>query len=224
MGATTANERKFNTGFIDHSLGIYNFLNNNEVNNNLQLRKSQYLLSDAFETLNNARTKAISKLQFISYEKEFYEVKYLSTQLLFDYVQDLKVEKNETSVSIKNITEMAKDIIGISSSQLARIMKISRATLYNHMNGQSHGSIDTYMPLYEACVDVKNRYGSISYGLKNISINGCSLLRNMEKNGIKKDVILFYAEEINKRAGMNSQRNHILSNQQEKLLNITTIK
>ncbi|WP_448684398.1 hypothetical protein [Enterobacter cloacae] len=224
MVITTANERAFIPSFIDHSYGVYNFPNNHDFNTSSQARNSTYTLADGFDTLNNARSIAIAKLKLFSYEKESYEVKYFSTQLLFKHEIESEITKNEKSISIKNITELAKDIIGLTSSQLARILKISRATLYNHMSGQSNVNIDPYIPLYEACLDVEKRYGSISYGFKSISIDGYSLLRNMEKNGIRKDMILFYAEEIYKRAGIEKQRNHTLNNHQEKLLNITTIK
>lgn len=234
MNLITAHQKNTGSGMVDHSYGIYNYPE--RVTNAYAYKqefRNSYFSESEFPSRQQEIFTLLVRSNFFANNAEEYQVKNLSTHSIIENIELIESFSNsiytishstENVISIKNVIELSKNILGITPSQLARILGISRATLYNHMNNQNLGKIEEYLPLYEVCLEISEKYGTIAHGIKSVSINGSSLLRYLEKNGINKDYILYYAQKIHSKTGEITPNSNNMTIHQEKMINLISCK
>lgn len=108
-----------------------------------------------------------------------------------------KIEQEAECVTVSDMIKEITSVFGVNLSQLARILGISRATVYNHMNSDDAANrIDDYSELFHLSLIVHERYGNVSNCLKAVLVDGDTLLRHLENNYKDTDAILRVIEHI----------------------------
>ena len=97
-----------------------------------------------------------------------------------------------------------KAILGLNVHQIAKLVGVSRATLYNHIQNAKSGEVDRYRPLYAISLAVEEKVpGGIKRGLKNILVENKTLLRHLQDDLSDPDRMAKLAVEVDSKL-----RNH----------------
>lgn len=102
------------------------------------------------------------------------------------------------SAAVASVNDMVKHIqntFGLNLSQIAKIIGVSRATVYNHIN-DANAIADHYIDFYKLSQEVDRNFGSVSNVLKNILVNDRTLLRHLECSYKDAELIMSVIEQI----------------------------
>lgn len=126
-------------------------------------------------------------------------------------------QANET-VSIAEMIELAKETFGLSAVQIAGILNISRPSLYNHISGKEMPkNTSPYEALFRTTKRVQSRVGcSLKPGLKNILIEGNTLLGHLKQSYADADLIERYSQLIAEKLGEIKPTSSIFSLSEQK--------
>jgi len=123
--------------------------------------------------------------------------------------------QDTNTISVSDMIIKIQDVFGLKVSQLADILKISRATIYNHLGGKEPGSSQNYTQLYKLAIDAEKIRTSYKGSLKSIMVDGKTLLKHLKSGWQNSQNILSVCEEINKKIETNS--NHPSLRQEQKM-------
>jgi DNA-binding transcriptional regulator YiaG len=112
-------------------------------------------------------------------------------------VSETKQRSDVVAVSVPEMITTIKDVLGLNLSQLARIVNVSRPTVYNHLKGE--GFADCYGDLYDIAVQVKQHYSSLSRVLKSVKVNGKTLLGHFQSGQHDQTLMIEYVHEAMKK-------------------------
>lgn len=102
------------------------------------------------------------------------------------------------AVSVEDMVKHAQSILGVNAHQVAKLVGVSRAALYKHLKDTSPRELDRYKQLYEVSRAVEARVpGGIKKGLKNVVVDGATLLDHLKRSLSDPDGIAQMAEEVN---------------------------
>lgn len=86
----------------------------------------------------------------------------------------LSVTTEESTVSVSTMVKTIRAVFGLNAHQVAQLVGVSRATLYNHLQGG--GPVEHYQALYRAAQATHNRVPEgVGRALKAILIDGHTL-------------------------------------------------
>lgn len=110
-------------------------------------------------------------------------------------------EKTQESISVEDMVDKAKAVFGLNYAQIARLTKVSRPSLYNHINGKEiPKSIAGYRDLYEVALAVeKNVSLDIRRGLNSVLVDGETLLGHLESSNRDPDHFVKVCRKIAER-------------------------
>lgn len=97
--------------------------------------------------------------------------------------------------SVTDMVEKIQTTFGLNLSQIAKIIGVSRATIYNHIN-DDNSVAEHYVDFYRLSLEVELQYGCVSAFLKNILVNDRTLLRHLECSYKDADLIMAVIEQI----------------------------
>lgn len=97
--------------------------------------------------------------------------------------------------SVKDMVEKIQTTFGLNLSQIAKIIGVSRATIYNHIN-DDNSVAEHYVDFYRLSLEVELQYGCVAAVLKNILVNDRTLLRHLECSYKDADLIMSVIEQI----------------------------
>ncbi|EKZ9012620.1 hypothetical protein QNF07_004466 [Vibrio alginolyticus] len=112
-------------------------------------------------------------------------------------VNETKQHSDVVAVSVPEMITTIKNVFGLNLSQLARILSVSRPTVYNHLKGE--GFADCYSDLYDIAVHVKQHYSSVSSVLKSVKVNGKTLLGHLQSGQYDQALMIEYVHEAMKK-------------------------
>ncbi|HBV9819654.1 TPA: hypothetical protein ACN74P_001736 [Klebsiella pneumoniae] len=81
--------------------------------------------------------------------------------------------------TVSDMVDKIKKIFGLSTSNIATIVGVSRATIYNHISCSSSVGVSEYQNLFHLAKEVENRGYNVSKGLKSVSVEGKTLLKHL---------------------------------------------
>lgn len=139
-----------------------------------------------------------------------------NNEYMLSTIQEIVEEADCVTVSdmIKEITS----VLGVNLSQLSRILGVSRATIYNHMNANdAANSIEDYSELFHLSLLIHNKYSNVSNCLKTVLVDGKTLLRHLEAEYKNTNKILSVIEQIHDKVP--NKINKELSVSEQKRLN-----
>ena len=90
-------------------------------------------------------------------------------------------------------------VFGLNVSQLADILRISRASIYNHLAGKEPESNDSYLQLYKLALMAEEIRPTYDGGLKSVLVNGKTLLKHLKTGWQDSDTILKTCAAINEK-------------------------
>ncbi|ORT50225.1 hypothetical protein ST37_10015 [Vibrio sp. qd031] len=120
-----------------------------------------------------------------------------SSELTDNLVIGTKQHSDVVAVSVPEMITTIKDVFGLNLSQLARIVNVSRPTVYNHLKGE--GFADCYGDLHDIAVQVKQHYSSVSRVLKSVKVNGKTLLGHLQSGQYDQALMIEYVHEAMKK-------------------------
>ena len=100
-------------------------------------------------------------------------------------------------VSVPEMISTIKDVFGINLSQLARVVKVSRPTVYAHLKGD--GSTECYNSLYDLACEIRKHYPNIESVLKSVNVEGKTLLSHIQSGKTKLSTMMEYIHEAMKK-------------------------
>lgn len=122
-----------------------------------------------------------------------------------------------SSNSIIGIEDMVKRIqatLGLNVHQIAKLIGVSRATLYNHIQNAKSGEAERYRPLYAVSQAVEEKVpGGIKRGLKNILVENKTLLKHLQDDISDPDRIVRLAVEVDRKLRDQRSANELTSTQ-----------
>jgi hypothetical protein len=102
------------------------------------------------------------------------------------------------AVSVEDMVKHAQSILGVNAHQVAKLVGVSRAALYKHLKDTSPRELDRYKQLYKVSRAVEARVpGGIKKGLKNVVVDGATLLDHLKRSLSDPDAIARMAQEVN---------------------------
>lgn len=110
-------------------------------------------------------------------------------------------------VSVPEMISTIKDVFGINLSQLARIVKVSRPTVYAHLKGD--GSTECYNRLYDLACEVIKYYPNIESVLKSVNVEGKTLLSHLQSGKSDQSMMMKYVHEAMKKQPAEKRRKEI---------------
>ena len=111
-----------------------------------------------------------------------------------------------TTIVAQDLIVKIQQVFGVNISQLADILRISRATIFNHLEGGEPESYDKYLQLYELAKSVELIRPTFKSHLKNVLVNNKTLLKHLKSNWQDKEHILNVCSAIDKK--VNTQPNY----------------
>lgn len=113
---------------------------------------------------------------------------------------------------------LIKSVFGLSTTSVANIVGISRATIYNHLSSGCTENHE-YIQLFNIAKQVSNKGFEVKRGLKSVLIEGKTLHKHLNSKPIEEEKILAVCEAISlKLTKMHSSE--VASVEEEKLVSI----
>lgn len=81
--------------------------------------------------------------------------------------------------AVSDMVGKIKKTFGLSTSNVAVIIGVSRATIYNHISCSSKVDVSDYQNLFHLAKAVEERGYNVSKGLKSVSVEGKTLLKHL---------------------------------------------
>lgn len=81
--------------------------------------------------------------------------------------------------AISDMVDKIKKTFGLSTSNIAVILGVSRATIYNHISCSSKVDVSEYQNLFLLAKALEERGYDVSKGLKSVSVEGKTLLKHL---------------------------------------------
>ncbi|WP_299980470.1 TetR/AcrR family transcriptional regulator [uncultured Pseudoteredinibacter sp.] len=131
--------------------------------------------------------------------------------------------KEQQLVDVAEMVEVVRRVFGLTAAQVAKLVGVSRPTLYNHMSNSCDLSekVGHYKDLYEMALAVERHCaGPISAGLKNVLVDGQTLLSFLKAGGYTEKELLEFVSFVDKRLRERGNGGSVPSvyQQKEKLL------
>lgn len=86
---------------------------------------------------------------------------------------------NSVAYTVSDMVGEIKKIFGLSTANIAIIVGVSRATIYNHISCSSSVDVSEYQNLFHLAKAVEQRGYNVSKGLKSVSVDGKTLLKHL---------------------------------------------
>jgi plasmid maintenance system antidote protein VapI len=153
---------------------------------------------DSAKTASTHRPKGIDKLadwvvsgffkpvKIAGYEIDAYCEQVISSAVAFE---------SDTIASVKDMVKHIQNTFGLNLSQIAKIIGVSRATVYNHINDDK-AVAEHYIDFCRLSLEVESQFGSVSHVLKNILFNNRTLLRHLECSYKNAELIMSIIAQI----------------------------
>jgi hypothetical protein len=107
---------------------------------------------------------------------------------------------NARAVSVEDMVKHAQSILGVNAHQVSKLVGVCRAALYKHLKDTSPRELDRYRKLYKVSLAVEARVpGGIKKGLKNVIVDGATLLDHLKRSLSDPDRIAQMAQEVNQK-------------------------
>ncbi|HCC77052.1 MAG TPA: hypothetical protein DEQ42_15445 [Shigella sp.] len=113
----------------------------------------------------------------------------------------LEVELQSRSECVYSLSDMLttiKRVFGLSTTNVASIVGVSRATIYNHISSGS-AELNEYENLFYLAKKVEEKGWDISRGLKSVMIDGKTLLKYLSSKPLDEEKVLRVCEAISKK-------------------------
>lgn len=159
-------------------------------------QKSQYGLSGSVSRVFESAA-SIESVQALKAVDGVYSLILHSDEKVDDLARKEVLFSEVVAVSVPEMITTIKDVFGLNLSQLARVVNVSRPTVYNHLKGE--GSVDCYDQLYGVALQVRKHYSSVSCVLKSVKVNGKTLLGHLQSGNYEPDLIIEYVHEAMKK-------------------------
>lgn len=120
-------------------------------------------------------------------------------------------------VTVNDMVSHARKTFGLNAVQVATLIGVSRASLYNHLNeDEQPSSIDVYQKLYNVSQAVSRAINvDIQPGLKSIVVDGKTLLGHLKFSIDDTDKIVNICRQIEQKiSNIKSKRNNLSVEQQ----------
>lgn len=102
----------------------------------------------------------------------------------FQNTSEAQVEQTSTDdvTEVAQIIEQGKTVLGLNNVQLAKVVGVSRPSLYNHISGKEQPkSMEGYTKLYALLSRINEEVnGDISSGIKSVLVDGKTLLNRLK--------------------------------------------
>ena len=105
---------------------------------------------------------------------------------------------NAEPVTVKDMVEKIRDVFGLNAVQVAKIVDVSRPSLYNHISGkEAPKDIAIYQSLYDLALTLDREGGTnLKPGLKTVIVDGMTLLEHLKQKPLDASHILSVARQI----------------------------
>ena len=112
----------------------------------------------------------------------------------------VSADMNARAISVEDMVKHAQSILGVNAHQVAKLVGVSRAALYKHLKDTSPRELDRYRKLYKVSLAVEARVpGGIKKGLKNVIVDGATLLDHLKRSLSDPDGIAQMAQEVDQK-------------------------
>jgi predicted DNA-binding transcriptional regulator AlpA len=112
----------------------------------------------------------------------------------------VSADMNARAISVEDMVKHAQSILGVNAHQVAKLVGVSRAALYKHLKDTSPRELDRYRKLYDVSLAVEARVpGGIKKGLKNVIVDGATLLDHLKRSLSDPDGIAQMAQEVDQK-------------------------
>lgn len=137
----------------------------------------------------------------------------------FQDISEVLVEQTSPNdaTEVAQIVERAKTVLGLNNVQLAKIVGVSRPSLYNHISGKEQPkSMEGYTKLYTLLSRIDEEVsGDISSGIKSVLVDGKTLLSRLKFADFDEDEFVGAAQTIAKRMDAKSGSTSISNSRQK---------
>lgn len=114
---------------------------------------------------------------------------------------------NSGAYTVSDMVGEIKKIFGLSTANIAIIVGVSRATIYNHISCSSSVDVSEYQNLFHLAKAVEQRGYNVSKGLKSVSVDGKTLLKHLTTEPFEFEKLIEICKVVSfKLANMNIAR------------------
>lgn len=103
------------------------------------------------------------------------------------------------AVTADDMISKVQKVFGLKVSQLADILQISRPSVYNHKAGKESESNEDYLKLYKLALEAEKIRPSFAQNLKNILVDGKTLLKHLKTDWKNPKSILHVCTTIDRK-------------------------
>lgn len=115
-------------------------------------------------------------------------------------------------VSIEDMVKSIQVIFGLNALQVARLVGVSRASLYNHMKINPPKELEKYSQLYQAAIAVRQRLpNGVGKGLKSVVVDGKTLLEHLKADYSEPNRLAELAVRVHEKLIANAEAPRTLS-------------
>jgi hypothetical protein len=152
-----------------------------------------------------------------TYKKHEYEINYFFKCADVTYDTNSEIEKNIT-YNLPEMLDKIKEVFGLPISNIASIVGVSRATIYNHISSSS-AEVSEYNDLFKIALTIDKNGWDVKKGLKSVVVDGKTLLKHLNSKPLDTDKILEVSRMVStKIKGMNPPKQ--LTSEEEKIVSI----
>ncbi|MGV6479163.1 hypothetical protein ACT2VT_003243 [Pantoea agglomerans] len=152
-----------------------------------------------------------------TYKKHTYEINYFFKCEGVVYDANSKMDSTIT-YNLPEMLDKIKEVFGLPVSNIASIVGVSRATIYNHISSSS-AEVSEYNDLFEIALTIDKNGWDVKKGLKSVVVDGKTLLKHLNSKPLDTDKILEVSRMVStKIKEMSSQKQ--LTSEEEKIVSI----
>lgn len=106
---------------------------------------------------------------------------------------------NDVCYSVSEMIDKIKKVFGLSISNIATIVGVSRATIYNHVSCSSFSDVSEYQKIFHLSLEVERKGFNVVRGLKSVSVDGKTLLKYLTAQPLNQDEIISVCEIVSRK-------------------------
>jgi hypothetical protein len=137
----------------------------------------------------------------------------------FQNTSEAQVEQTSSNdvIEVAQIVDQAKTVLGLNNVQLAKVVGVSRPSLYNHISGKEQPkSMEAYTKLYALLSRINEEVsGDISSGIKSVLVDGKTLLNRLTFSDFDEDKFVSAAQIVAERMEARSGSTKISNSKQK---------
>lgn len=142
----------------------------------------------------NARLSTMTVRKSFSHKRNIYDLRFLFDKSVSS--EDLSPEnKIEVTYTLSEMIDKIKSVFGLPVTNIASIVGVSRATIYNHI-ASSSAEVTDYSNLFDIAVKIESKGWLINKGVKSVVVEGKTLLKYLNEKPLDTARILKVSQVV----------------------------